>query len=175
VWFNATYDTFEGGVQKTTISSQYTSSFSSSSNLSIFFKSLHLIDLRNKTLFHLTDIGRYTKPQFQQNLHHFAIFQPHNCYTLYYVNMKDVGVAVDRRTHSNDSITYNLERRNPTLSPSVGSNIIELDSRGTGRGIRSLPTGNSGTMTSDADHEVQELVERLSLEEQVSAIDSIPL
>jgi hypothetical protein len=89
--------------------------------------------------------------------------------------MKDVGVAVDRRTHSNDSITYNLEHRNPTLSPSVGSSIIELDSRGPGRGVRSLSTRNSGTMTSDADHEVQELVERLSLEEQVSAIDSIPL
>jgi hypothetical protein len=88
--------------------------------------------------------------------------------------MKDVGVSVDRRTHSNHSINDNLEHRNLNIPPSIGSTIIYPDPRGPGRGAQSLSTQNSSMMTSEAHHDVQELLERLSLEEQVSAIRSIP-
>jgi hypothetical protein len=81
--------------------------------------------------------------------------------------MKDIGIAVDRRTLPKDTIPHNFEHLH---SKGPASPVIDKDLRGPDLGSRILPANHATGMVSKEDHEVQALLQRMSLEEQVSAI-----
>ena len=87
--------------------------------------------------------------------------------------MKDAGVAIDRRAPSNETLIYPLEHHHQSCSASKASSSIDDDPRGSRISARNGNFHEGLQMSAQDDHEVQALLGRLSLEEQVSVMHSI--